>query len=144
MEEGGLHMKPGLNAYKQNQINTASSEQLVLMLYDGARKFIKQAIKSLQDGDMQSAHNNLIRAQNIVAGLMSGINFEAGEIADNLFQLYSFMHSHLIQANLKKDSQYAQEVLEMLEDIRGAWAQIIAQGYSSATNNGNEKKIANY
>lgn len=135
-------MNPDLNAYKQNQINTASSEQLVLMLYDGARKFIKQAIKSLQDGDMQSANYNLIRAQNIVAGLMCGINLEAGEIADNLFELYQFMHSHLIQANLKKDSQYAQEVLEMIEEIRGAWAQIIAQGYSSEAINGYGKKIA--
>jgi flagellar biosynthetic protein FliS len=47
-------MNPNLDAYKKNQINTASSEQLVLMLYDGARKFIKQAIKSLDEGDMQS------------------------------------------------------------------------------------------
>jgi flagellar protein FliS len=137
-------MNPDLNAYKKNQINTASSEQLVLMLYDGARKFIKQAIKSLQDGDMEAAHHNLIRSQNIVAGLMSGINFEAGEIAQNLFQLYTFMHSRLIQANLEKNGQYAQEVLEMIEDLRGAWAQILGQGYSSAANNGYEKKIANY
>ena len=136
-------MNPDLNAYKKNQINTASSEQLVLMLYDGARKFIKRAIKSIQDGDMQSAHHNLIRSQNIVAELRAGINFEAGEIATNLFQLYTYMHSRLIQANLKKDSQYAQEVLDMIEKVRGAWAQIIAQGYSSTTNNGYGKKIAN-
>ena len=135
-------MNPDLNAYKKNQINTASSEQLVLMLYDGARKFIKLAIKSLQDRDMQSAHHNLIRSQNIVAGLMSGINFEAGEIAQNLFQLYTFMHSRLIQANLEKNSQYAQEVLEMIEELRGAWAQILAEGYSSAANNGYGKIIA--
>jgi len=137
-------MNPNVNAYKKNQINTASSEQLVLMLYDGARKFIKRAIISIQAGDMQEAHHNLIRSQNIVAQLMAGINYEAGEIAENLFQLYKFMHSRLIQANLKKDSQCAQEVLEMIETIRGAWAQIMAEGYSSATNNGYEKKFANY
>jgi flagellar protein FliS len=143
MREGGEHMNPDLSVYKKNQISTASSEQLVLMLYDGARKFIKQAIKSLQDGDMEAAHHNLLRSQNIIAGLMSGINFAAGETAQNLFQLYTFMHSRLIQANLKKDSQYAQEVLEMIEEIRGAWAQIIAEGYSSAPDNGYAKKIAN-
>ena len=136
-------MNPGLNAYKKNQINTASSEQLVLMLYDGARKFIKLAINSLQDGDMESAHHNLIRSQNIVAELMCGINFEAGEIAENFLKFYKYMHSQLIQANLKKDSQYAQEVLEMIQELRSAWAQIIAEGYSSETNNGYEKKIAN-
>jgi len=135
-------MSPDFNVYKQNQINTASSEQLVLMLYDGARKFIKLAIKSLQDGDMQSAHHNLIRSQNIIAELMCGINFEAGEIAEKYFHFYQYMHSRLIQANLKKDSQYAQEVLEMIEELRGSWAQIIAEGYSSAANKGYDKKIA--
>ena len=137
-------MSPDFNVYKQNQINTASSEQLVLMLYDGARKFIKLAIKSLQDGDMQSAHHNLIRSQNIIAELMCGVNLEAGEIAEKFFHFYQYMHSRLIKANLKKDSQYAQEVLEMIEELRGAWAQIIAKGYTSETNNEYEKKIANY
>ena len=132
-------MIPDLNAYKKNQINTASSEQLVLMLYDGARKFIKKAIKSIQDGDMQAAHHNLIRSQDIVAELMCGINFEAGEMAETFLRFYRYMHSQLIQANLKKDSQYAQEVLEMIEDLRGAWAQIMAEGYSSETNNDYEK-----
>jgi flagellar protein FliS len=142
MKEGKT-MNPDLNAYKKNQINTASSEKLVLMLYDGARKFIKRAINSIQDGDMQAANHNLIRSQNIVAELMAGINHEAGEIAENFFQLYNYMHSRLIQANLKKDSQYAQEVLEMIEKLRGAWAQIIAEGYSSTTNTEYGKKIAN-
>ncbi len=132
-------MNPNVNAYKKNQINTASSEQLVLMLYDGARKFIKLAIKSIQDGDMEEAHHNLIRSQNIVAQLMCGLNFEAGEMAEKFLRFYRYMHSQLIQANLKKDSQYAQEVLEMIEDLRGAWAQIIVEGHSSASNNGYEK-----
>ena len=136
-------MIPDLNAYKKNQINTATSEQLVLMLYDGAIKFIKRAIKSLQDGDMQSAHHNLIRSQKIIAELMCGINFEAGEMAEKFLRFYTYMHSQLIQANLKKDSQYAEEVLGMIEELRGSWAQIIAKGYSSATNNGYEKNIAN-
>jgi flagellar protein FliS len=135
-------MNPNLNAYKKNQINTATSEQLVLMLYDGARKFIKQAIISLQDGDLQSAHHNLIRAQNIIAELMCGINHSAGEIAEKFLYFYRYMHAQLVQANLKKDSQYAQEVLVMLDDLRNAWAQIIAQGYSAADDRGYDRKIA--
>jgi flagellar secretion chaperone FliS len=135
-------MNSQINAYKKNQVNTASSEQLVLMLYDGARKFINLAISALQDGDIQKANHNLIRSQNIVAGLMSGINFEAGELAENLFQLYEYMHHRLIEANLKKNSEYAQEVLAMVEELRGAWVQIMARGYSCDANNAYNKKIA--
>jgi flagellar protein FliS len=135
-------MNPNLNAYKKNQINTATSEQLVLMLYDGARKFIKQAIVSLQDGDLQSAHHNLIRAQNIIAELMCGINYSAGEIAEKFLYFYRYMHAQLVQANLKKDSQYAEEVLVMLDDLRNAWAQIIVQGYSAADDKGYDRKVA--
>jgi flagellar secretion chaperone FliS len=135
-------MNSQINTYKKNQVNTASSEQLVLMLYDGARKFINLAITSLQDGDIQKANHNLIRSQNIVSGLMSGINFEAGELAENLYQLYEYMHYRLIQANLKKESEYAQEVLAMIEELRGAWVQIMARGYSYDANNEYNKKIA--
>ena len=135
-------MNPNLDAYKKNQINTASSEQLVLMLYDGARKFIKQALKSLNDGDMQSAHHNLFRAQNIIAELMCGVNLSAGEIAEKFMYFYQYMHSQLVQANLKKDSQYAQEVLAMLDELRNAWAQIIAQSYQAADDPGYGRKIA--
>jgi flagellar protein FliS len=61
---------------------------------------------------------------------MSGINYNAGEIAKNLFDLYEYMHFQLIQANLKKDRQHAEEVLDMVEDLRTVWVQIM-QGKSS-------------
>ncbi|NLV22456.1 MAG: flagellar export chaperone FliS [Syntrophomonadaceae bacterium] len=135
-------MSPTMNAYKKNQINTATSEQLVLMLYDGARKFTRQAIKSLQDGDMQLAHQNLIRAQDIITELMCGVNLSAGEIAEKFLYFYRYMQEQLIQANLKKDSQYAQEVLSMLDDLRNAWAQIISQAQSPAAPSAHDNRIA--
>ncbi len=123
-------MNSRVNAYKKNQINTTSSENLVLMLYDGARKFISRAIRSLKDGDIQEANNNLLRAQEIVSELMSGINFEAGELADGLFAIYEYMHYRLIQANLKKDGKSAEEVLGMINDLRDVWVQVLKGGYN--------------
>jgi flagellar protein FliS len=125
-----IRMSSQLNAYKKNQINTTSSEHLVLMLYEGARKFIRSSIISLENGDIEAANHNLLRAQNIISELMSGINYNAGEIAKNLFDLYEYMHFQLIQANLKKDRQQAEEVLDMVEDLRTVWVQIM-QGRSS-------------
>lgn len=127
-------MQSQLNAYKKNQINTSSSEKLVLMLYDGAKKHIVQAIKATEAGDIQSAHHDFLRAQDIVSGLMAGLNYEAGPIAQQYYALYEYIHYRLIQANLKKDSQEAQEALAMIEELRSAWAQIIAGSYASAAN----------
>jgi len=134
-------MNSQINAYKKNQINTTSSENLVLMLYDGARKFISKGIKSLDSGDIQEANHYLLRAQDILSELMTGINFEAGEIAEGLFAIYEYMHYRLIQANLKKDGQSAQEVLIMINDLRDVWVQVLKSGCSTEEVNINRKKL---
>lgn len=136
-------MNSQMNAYKKNQIYTASNEELVLMLYDGGRKYLGRGIKSLESGDVQAAHHNLVRAQDILSELMSGINFEAGDIAQGLFALYEYMRFRLVQANLHKDHQAAEEVLIMFNDIRETWVQVIKNGHSNSDLNINQKKIAN-
>ena len=134
-------MNSQLHAYKKNQINTASSENLVLMLYDGAVKFINRAIKSMNERNIQEANNNLVHAQKIVLQLMSGINFEAGEIAKGLSVLYEYMHHRLVQANMEKETQYAEEVLTMIDELRAAWVQVMKNGYSKDEKNINIKKL---
>ncbi|MEA4924173.1 MAG: flagellar export chaperone FliS [Syntrophomonadaceae bacterium] len=134
-------MNSPVNTYKKNQINTTSSEQLVLMLYDGARKFIGRAIKSLEEGDIQGANHNLLRSQDIISELMTGINFEAGEVAKGLFALYEYMHYRLMQANIQKDSQAAQEVLAMINELRDTWVQVLKSRYSRNEENLNLKKL---
>lgn len=143
MGEGESKMNSVVNVYKKNQINTASSENLVLMLYDGARKFISRSIISLENQDIQSANYNLQRSQDILSELMSGVNFEAGELAEKLFALYEYMHYQLVQANLKKDRQYAEQVLTMIEELRNVWAQALKGGFIQEEMNINRNKIAN-
>ncbi len=123
-------MNAGINAYKRNQINTISSEQLVLMLYEGACKFIGRAVIAMENKDIAGANQDLIRSQEIVSELMRGINFEAGEMAAGLYKLYEFMYQQLVRANIKKDPQLAVEVLEMIDELREAWQQML-KGESS-------------
>jgi len=128
-------MNAGINAYKKNQINTISSEQLVLMLYEGAGKFIGRAVIAMDNKDISGANHNLIRSQDILAELMRGINFDAGEIATNLYDLYDFMYRQLVQANIKKEPQLALEVLEMINELKDAWQQILrSPGQRGAVN----------
>ena len=128
-------MRVQANAYKKNQINTTSSENLVLMLYDGACKDIRKAIIALDSHDIQGANHYLLHAQNIVSELMAGINFAAGEIANKLFGLYEYMHYRLIEANLKKERQAAEEVLGMVEELRNTWMQAMKNEFADAPNN---------
>lgn len=109
------------SAYQMNQIFTVPQEKLVLMLYEGALRFCRQGEIALEKRDYAQVNENLIRAQEILGELMATLNFEAGEIAQNLYRLYEFMHWYLIQANVKKDAKIIREVIELLQDLRDTW-----------------------
>ncbi|MBN2290208.1 MAG: flagellar export chaperone FliS [Candidatus Glassbacteria bacterium] len=113
----------GVNEYKEMSVLSAKPEQLILMLYDGALRFLRQAIKNLEEKNLEPAHNNLIRAQNILTELIASLNFDkGGEIAMNLFRIYEFMHYTLVQANVKKDPEPARKIHEQLITLRDSWA----------------------
>lgn len=120
-------MNSAVKAYKQNQIQTAPPEKLVLMLYDGAIKFINKGLEAIDKKDIQAVNNNFIRAQDILLALMSGVNFEAGEVAEGFYSLYEYMYDKLIQANVKKDKTPAKEVLSMIEELRDTWIKMLEQ-----------------
>lgn len=111
-----------LNIYQQNSVNTASKEKLLIMLYDGLVKFIKQGISGIEENDIQMANTNLVKAQNIIHEFMSTLNMEmGGEIAKSLMMLYDYMYRRLVEANLKKDSKIAKEVLGFSEELKEAF-----------------------
>jgi len=114
-----------VNTYLQQQVSTISKEKLVLMLYDGEIKFLKKALEAIAAKNIQEAHYNILRAQDILMGLMSGLNMSAGQIAENLFNLYEYMHSRLVEANISKDTSIIEEVLAMVIDLRNTWNQIL-------------------
>ncbi|WP_028307518.1 flagellar export chaperone FliS [Desulfitibacter alkalitolerans] len=118
-------MNSPVNTYLQQQVSTVSQEKLVLMLYDGEIKFLKKALESIAAKNIQEAHYNILRAQDILMGLMSGLNMSTGQIAENLFNLYEYMHSRLVEANIYKDTSIIEEVLTMIIDLRNTWNQIL-------------------
>jgi len=115
------------NRYMEVQVQTAPPENLVLMLYDGAIRFATQAKADLAAGNREAAHNNLTRAQDIMGELMGSLNMELGEIAENLFSLYEYMQYRLIEANIKRSAGHIDEVLQMLRELRQAWAEAVRE-----------------
>ncbi|NLG33116.1 MAG: flagellar export chaperone FliS [Syntrophomonadaceae bacterium] len=112
-------------AYRHNQVNTASQGQLVLMLYDGGRRFITKAIMAIEKHNLEEANTCLQRAQEIVEQLILGLNYEAGDIAHQLYRLYDYLQYLLVEANLRKDIQPAREALYLLGELRETWAKIL-------------------
>ncbi|ACB85794.1 flagellar export chaperone FliS [Natranaerobius thermophilus] len=106
------------NNYKETQIKTASSEKLLLMLFDGGLKFMKQAKGHLENKELKQANEKLKRAQSIVAELMNSLDTNQGEVATNLWRLYDFMLNELIQANIKKDTEKIDQVMKMMRELR--------------------------
>ncbi|MBM3274240.1 MAG: flagellar export chaperone FliS [Candidatus Sericytochromatia bacterium] len=110
--------------YQTAQFETAPPEKLLLMLFDGAIRFTNTAMKAMEERNIQIAHTNCIKVQNILTELMSTLRFDVGgDIAKNLFDLYEYLHHRTITANMKKDPTILEEVSGHLRDLREAWAQ---------------------
>lgn len=109
------------NAYKNNSVNYASKEQLLLMLLDGAVKFAKMARQAILDKDIKKSHENLVKTQDIFTELMITLDQNAGEWAANMYKIYDFIKEKLFQANLKKDVKILDEVMPLIEEVRDTW-----------------------
>lgn len=114
-----------MEAYQETAIATQSKGRLIVMLYDGAIKFLKLAIKELEAENYAAKGQYINRAQDIVNELNAVLDMEAGgEIAENLRKLYLFMGQQLNQANVKRDPQMIREVIGLLEELNQGWKTI--------------------
>jgi flagellar protein FliS len=126
----------GIRDYQTMQIMSSKPEKLILMLYDGALRFIQISIKALEQNDIEQAHKNLIKTQNILIELMTSLNLDkGGEIAFNLFRIYEFMHFTLVQANVKKNPEPVRRISGQLKTLRDSWAQAMKNRDMEKTNN---------
>jgi flagellar protein FliS len=118
-------------AYQAQAVLTASPGHLVLMLYDGALRFLGHARDALEAPEemprrIEIINTNLIKAQNILAELQGGLNLEAGgEFAKTLFRLYDYHNRRLFEANLKKQVAPVVEVEDLVRQLREAWAEML-------------------
>ena len=115
--------------YQQNAVLTATPGKLVVMLYDGAGRFLRQAAAAMRDGQIQRSHTTLGRGQAIINELLVTLDHErGGEIASSLQGLYLFCNRHLIEARGEGDPEKIDTVVELLGELRDAWAQIETTG----------------
>ena len=115
----------GIASYIDNTVTTQSKGRLIVMLYDGAIKFMRLAIKELEANNYEAKGRYINKAQDIINELNVVLDMDAGgEIATNLRKLYCFMSRRLSEANLKRDPQMIRDVIKLMEELNQSWKAI--------------------
>lgn len=115
-----------LNKYKQSSISTATPEELTLMLYNGAIKFMNIAKYSIEKKEMEKAHNSLLRAQDIILELNYSLDMKY-DISKEMRELYEFVMSKLVDGNISKDIKSIEEAIDITSEMRDTWKEVIKQ-----------------
>lgn len=114
--------------YLKTTVETASQPQLLLMLFDAALKKLRMARKAIEENNVESSHNELIKAQKIFSELMVALDFEiGGELAHQLFAIYDFVYRQLVQANIRREVKLIDGILPIVEDLREGWTKAVAK-----------------
>jgi flagellar protein FliS len=111
-------------AYTESSVMTAPPERLVVMLYDGAIRFLTQGAFALRNGNREVFANRLRRAEAIIDELNVTLDMSQGEVAQHLRAIYAFCKRHLIEANVSSDPERLEQVIALLSPLRDAWQQI--------------------
>lgn len=115
-------------AYARAQATTSTQGELLVLLYRGASRFAAKARLQLRDGDLEGAHNSLLRAQEIVLELVHGLKPTGNPTVDNLCSLHDYIYQVLRQANLRKRVELVDEAVDQLRDLLETWERIVMPG----------------
>jgi flagellar secretion chaperone FliS len=119
-------MKQAYQKYKNTSVQSASKEKLLLMLYEGCIRFMKQALVAMDKKDIAGRGMNIGRAYDIVMELSNTLNFEVGgDLAKSLEQLYMFITEQLTKANAKGDRKAMEDALRIMETLQAGWIEAV-------------------
>lgn len=116
-------------AYRRVNVETASQEKLIVMLFNGAiqRALDAKSLMEHEKPDIQEIHKKLIRAQEIITELRASLDIGTGEVAQNLDRIYEYFVHQLVQANIKKDPKFIDDLVPHMQEIRDAWQEAFKQ-----------------
>ncbi|WP_058764181.1 MULTISPECIES: flagellar export chaperone FliS [Exiguobacterium] len=107
-------------AYQNNAVTTANPQELTLMLYDGALKFMRLAKLAIEQGNVDLKNKNIQKTQAIFQEMRLTLNKDVA-ISANLDSLYEYMWRRLVDANVKNDTTILDEVLDFTTELRDTW-----------------------
>ncbi len=110
--------------YQKNSVQTASPARLTLMLYDGAVKFGNLALEAMKAGDIEKAHKNIIKVQNIIVEFRSTLDMKY-PVAKDFDVVYDYIYRRLVEANMQKDKEIMEEALKYIKEMRDTWKEVM-------------------
>jgi flagellar protein FliS len=112
-------------AYRRVESESRSPLELVVMMYDGALRFLEEASDAVERGDLRARAHAVSRTLAIIGELQNTLDVEkGGAVADQLDDLYTYLTSRLLDVALKQDVTAIEEARKLLSPIRDAWSQI--------------------
>lgn len=117
------HANKPQDVYRRQAIMTASPVELIIMLYDGCRKFLMMAQRAIEKNDAATAHKHLIKCQDIIGELVNSLDMRY-EISEDLLDLYEFIIKQLAEINMTKNAEAIPPVLEIVETLRNTWQEV--------------------
>ncbi len=119
-------LNPYLKEYKKNQVETATPEKILILLYDGAIQYLNKAKIGLEQNDLPQFHHNLLGCEKIILEFMNTLDMEAGgSLAQNLYRLYQYLYNTLVKTGISKEVKGVDEVLKHLTGLRETWQKAI-------------------
>ena len=131
-----------ISTYRETRVKTASQGQLIIMLYDEAVKDLDRALELLtmndggrkNPGNIEKISKSILKVQEIITELTVSLDFEqGGDIAKNLFSLYTWFNKELLESNIQQDVRRITAVRNHIHELRSAWAEV-------AVKHGSEKQ----
>jgi flagellar protein FliS len=119
-----INLAASPQAYRESAVLTAPPERLVVMLYDGACRFLHQAAVTMGSGDIQTSHDRLRRAEAIIDHLLATLDMSQGEVAQRLESIYIFCQRLIAESRIRQDPEKLEQVNGLLRELREAWDQI--------------------
>ena len=141
-EEINLAYSNAISTYRETRVKTASQGQLIIMLYEEAVKHLDRGLELLvlntkgkkNPGNIEKITKSVLKAQEIITELTVSLDFEkGGEIAKNLFSLYTWFNKELLESNIHQDSKRITAVRNQLSDLRSAWTEVVAKSSSETS-----------
>lgn len=113
-------LKDNYLRYQQQSVNTATPQELTLMLYNGCIKFLNLAQIAMEQKNMEQKNLNIQKAENIIDELNLTLDMKY-EVSKNLRSLYDFIYQKMIDANITNDQVLLEEIKVLVSDIRDTW-----------------------
>ena len=114
----------GYAAYANSKVQTASPAELTLMLYEAAIKFCNIAEMAIEKNDIQKAHTNIKKVEAIIEEFQATLNHKY-PVAKDFDNVYSYIYSKLVEANVHKDKEALEEALNNIREMRDTWKQVM-------------------